>query len=248
MRRGRMGTATRWIVAALALLVASAVVSLRHPQPQQPGITVTALDLLPAIFTTSKAIGPPVTTGCKGTPVPPADKLQITLKALAFKGKDVNNVDVTTSVLPAAVTLDFAQNAGTTVGNFVSNATLDPGVTYTKLSLTVGSVLSISCTVTCDPMDPAHPGIQNWVTKGGSALTSPDLPGGAAITSSITINNGVETSQDLTLPTPIVNGNNTVPIKFSNNAACELWDISNLTGNPAKTDFKIIPGAPSPKP
>src|SRR5712671_5774424 len=121
MNQRRVGTATRWIVATSALLIASAIASWRHPEPRPTTVTVTAVNLLPDIFTVSGAIGPPVTTGCKGTPSPPTDKLQITLKALSFKGKDAGNTDVTTSVLPAPVTLDFAQNAGTTVGDYVNN-------------------------------------------------------------------------------------------------------------------------------
>jgi hypothetical protein len=239
--------ALRWLAVIAAIVWASAWASVQPPTP--PHANPLTIDLMPQLFTTADAIGAPVTTGCKGTPSPPADSLQITLKSIQFKDANGNNAkEVLTG---GAQTLDFAQNAGTVVGNFVSGAQLDPNVTYTKITLTVGSTLSVKCTVPCDPGAAApRNGLHNWVTKNGNTQSTDtdDIDTNIAKgTSTVTLNNGTDSSFTKDLPSPISNGVQTVDLKFSNSSACELWDISNLTGHPAKTDFKVLPGAPSPK-
>lgn len=247
MTTRRVAPAVRWLVVIAGIVWLSAQASLRPPA-SHPSTVQTTINLMPEIFRTSQAAGPPVTTGCKGTPTPPGDSLKITLKSLAFKDAKGQNAK---EVLPGAQTLDFAQNAGTTVGNFVSGAKLDPAVTYTKISITVGSTLSISCTVSCDAgAAPPRNGTHNWVTKqGNTQFTDADdvQENIGKGTSQVTLNNGVDTSFDKDLPKPISGGNQTVSLFFSNAAACELWDISNLfVGHAPKTDFKILPGSPSP--
>lgn len=249
MNRGRVGSATRWLVAAAALVAASALATLWHPGPHPPTVTLTAINLIPPIFTSSLAQGPTTVTGddgktCTGTPVSPNGKLAITLKKLQL----VNDKGESIPKLPDSPwgpgTLDFAQNSGATVGNFVALQLVPPG-TYTKMSVTMGSVLSVKGFVTCTKGGTTT----TYITNGASSLTSPDVPGAAAnaVESNYTINGGVETPFDLPFSVSVVfegGQSKTLSVFFNNNAALTLWDISSITGNAG--DRKILPGGGGP--
>ncbi len=248
-----MRPATRWIVAAAALFVASALATSWHPEKHDGAITLTAVDMVPRIFTTPQAIAPPVAKDqCKGTPGK-GDQLSITLKTISLKGTkpDPNDskktVDVETTILSTAKALNFANDVGASVGDYATDKPLEAGATYTKIHMSVGSTLTIQCSITCDAGSSVHPGSQTWVTKGGTTSTDTDDVGGTAVASSVSVNNGVDSSFDRDLATPITAGSSIVQLFFSNNAACQLYDIGNLlTPTTANKDFKIFVGAVSP--
>lgn len=225
----------RWLVVVVALVAASSAASRHEAGAGQSVISFEPSRMIPPIFTRLSAVGAPTkVNGCTGTPVSPTGKLAITMKSLSLV--DSSNSEV--SLLSGSVALDFAANSGATVGNFVSGATVPDG-TYTQLKATMGSVLSVKGSITCGGI--------TYTTNGSSSLTSPDAVGGTPTESNYTINNGVDQSFTLTLPSPVtIGGGNTkdIGLFFNNTAALQLWDISPITGNAA--DRKILPGGGGP--
>jgi hypothetical protein len=230
--------AARWWVVIVALVAASSTAT-RHQHASDPSaIEVNTARLIPPIFTTLTAAPPPgVPTqvgGCTGTPVSPTGKLAITMKSFSLVKSGGGEV----SLFNGSATLDFAQNSGATVGNFISGVIV-PDDTYTQLKATMGSTLTVKGSITCLGI--------TYTTNGSSNLTSPDAVGGSPAESNYTINGGVDQAFTMTLPSPVtVSAGNTkeIALFFNNNAALQLWDISPITGNAA--DRKILPGGGGP--
>lgn len=228
--------ALRRFVALIALVAASAAISQWRPTPTTPSIALAVSKMVPPIFVGLLAAPPTQIPGCTGTPVSPTGKLAITMKNFIL----ITSTNTEVSLFSGSATLDFAQNSGATVGDFVSSAVV-PNGTYTKLKATMGSTLSVKGSITCAG--------QTYVTNGSSSLTSADPIGAAAaaVESNYTINGGVDQTFTLTLPSPVTVGSGdakSIGLFFNNTAALQLWDLSPLTGNPA--DRKILPGGGGP--
>jgi hypothetical protein len=227
----------RRLVVIVTLVGASAAISQWRPSPSTSPVVLTVAKMIPPLFTRPFAQGfPTPVAGCTSTPVSPAGKLAITMKNFSLIKSGGGEV----SLLNGSATLDFAQNSGATVGNFVSGAVVPDG-TYTQLKATMGSTLTIKGSVTCAGI--------TYITSLNGTLTSPDPvgPASAAAEENITINNGVDQTFTLTLPSPVTvtaGNNKQIAMFFNNSAALELWNISPITGNAA--DRKILPKGDGP--
>ena len=136
-------------------------------------------------------------------------------------------------------TLNFAAASGVDVGNFITGAPVDQAGSYEKLRITMDNVFRILCSVSCNGT--------TYVTKGSSSASSPDGTGDASV-SPLNINPDGPQSFTLTLSQPIQVASGVASeanIGFSATAACALWDISGVNGNPANS-FKILPAVQSP--
>lgn len=245
--RARVSANIRRTGVVVALAAASAVASVWRPAPDAPRAQSTVVNLVPAIFTAPWAAGPPVSTGCKGSPVgnfgttSKAGVLAIAMNSLTLVDYGANGVagggdDTEVPILTSAKELNFATNAGVNVGDFVSSVSIAAG-TYEAIKGVMDNHFRILCAVTCSG--------QTYVTKGGATNTAPDGIGGVASESTLDISGG-QGPQSFNLsmnpPMEVTNGANVQKnLGFSATGACELWDVSSLLGHGAGTDYKILP-------
>ncbi|MBI3402361.1 MAG: hypothetical protein HY048_13150 [Acidobacteria bacterium] len=225
-----------------------------RPAPAGHRIALSPGALLPPIFSAATVLaqgGAPVTTGCKGTPIPSDPllgnqdgELSITMNSLSL----LTAANVEAKIFTSAKKLNFAKSAGV-FGTFASGVTIN-AATYTQVKGVVSGTIAILCAVkynkttkNCDT--------DTYVTNGGTQLTDADCVSSGtctAKTSNITLSAG-DQSFTTNLPTAVaVSAGITkqIDMYFNNNAACELWDISTLKSHTAGTDFKILPGSQSP--
>lgn len=244
----------RWAAAALGLaLCLASPASIREPVPAPPALTFT-LPTFPELFSATAsaaqvlppgATGPPVTTGCKGSPTSiSGGRLGITVLSLSLFRADTGEEVV---LLDAPKELDFALPSGTLAGIFASGQA--PIGSYNRMTATMEQVFRIRCLVQCET-NAAKPGLESWVTRGGSKSTDPDAEGTAAdaITSNVSLVIQALDTAKLGVPFSLqvnASGNATSNITFSANGACELYDISPLLGQSLGTSYKVLAGSQS---
>lgn len=249
---------TRAAVAfGLALILALGLASLLRPSPRKATQVTVPLGALLSGLLPATVSARQTSTGCTGSPLgnhgtnQAAGVLSIQMNSLAIEDLGGNNADepdgtlgsddhvVTLLSLPG-VALNFAAASGVDVGNFITGASVDQDGSYEKLRITMDNVFRILCSVSCNGT--------TYVTKGSSSASSPDGTGDASV-SPLNINSDGPQSFTLTLSQPIQVASGAVPgeanIGFSATAACALWDISGVNGNPANS-FKILPTVQSP--
>lgn len=244
----------RWSAVLVLLGLSLTLAPPWRPVPKNHGIALSPNILLPPVFrpVSLAAAGVPVTTGCKGTPKPGdtllggADgSLQITMNSLSL----LTAANVEAKIVTSPKVLDFAKNAGV-FGTFAQNVNIATN-TYTQIKGVVSGTIKILCAVQYDKTNKtcSGGGVETYVTKGGTALATPDGVGLPATASQM--NAGAEQSFTFDLPSPVTvstGATKQIDMYFNNNAACELWDVSTLQTpeHSAGTDFKIVPGSQSP--
>lgn len=248
MTRVRISPQARWFWVVTVLAVASSVVSLWRPAPSAPRTVVSVARLLPPIFTASSAQGPLPTrvAGCVGK-AGVGDQLSITV----LNAEAVTAGKVAHTIFDTAATLDYAGVDGTTLANvFAQNVSL-PANNFIQLNGTVSATITVKCAVTCDVPGPTPQ--RTYVTSGNSEKTVPDgyvgdgnpLTPEAPVATAITIDGGNVPFQ-FPVNFTIASGVTTVLNLAFENDACELWDISSLTADPADEVFKILPASDPP--
>ena len=239
----------------LALILALGLASLLRPSPRKATQVTVPLGALLSGLLPATVSARQTSTGCTGSPLgnhgtnQAAGVLSISMNSLAIEDLGGNNADEpdgtlgsddhVVTLLSSQTPLNFAAASGVDVGNFITGAPVDQEGSYEKLRITMDNVFRILCSVSCNGT--------TYVTKGSSSASSPDGTGDASV-SPLNINPDGPQSFTLTLSQPIQVASGVASeanIGFSATAACALWDISGVNGNPANS-FKILPAVQSP--
>ncbi len=263
MSRTRVSASMRRVIVVMVLVATSGAASSWRAAPERPRTLATLADLLPRVFTTSSAAGPPITTGCTGTPVEndanlggASGALTIQINSITLVGTNTDSNQAVSKVMPnLPKDLNFAKPSGSIVGDFVSNFNIGAGnFSFTSLDFVMDNNFRIMCAVTCDTDGAGPLGSRTFVTKGGSSQTQPDglgtvhqgqpqSGGSAAIQSTLPISTSPQSfSMPLRPPLVVQNGqSSSKSLGFAPAGACELWDVSPVNNNQNGTNFKILP-------